>query len=117
MNKKLNWKALTIAVMLAANVIAFAKDSVTLKLNTPVSLNGSRLAAGEYNVAWVIHSPEATVTFAQRKQVVATASAKLVDRNQKYKMTEIVYQTDSDGLRTLLEIRLEGTSKALVFGE
>jgi hypothetical protein len=81
-----------------------------------VSLNGAQLAAGEYQINWVSHSPEATVTFVKSKSVAATAEAKWVERNVKYRSNSVLFETQADGSRILTEIRLAGMSRALVFG-
>ena len=117
MTKQMKWKisVLTLAILLMASVPAFAKDSVSITVTHLLSLRGSQVAPGDYKVSWVTHSPEATVTFKQSEKIAATADARLVDRDEKYSTTAVVYQTNSDGTRTLLEIRIGGTKQALVF--
>jgi hypothetical protein len=117
MNKQMKWKisVLTLAILLVASVPVFAKDSVDITVSHPLSLKGTQVAPGDYKVSWVTHSPDATVTFKQQGKVAATASARMEDRGSKYSETQVVYQTNTDGTRTLLEIRLGGTKQALVF--
>ncbi|MFI5173663.1 MAG: hypothetical protein ACHQKY_02310 [Terriglobia bacterium] len=117
MTKQMKWKisVLTLATLLVASVPAFAKDSVDITVNQPLALNGSQVAPGDYKVSWVTHSPDATVTFKHQTKVAATTSARLVDRDSKYSMTEVVSRINADGTRTLVEIRLGGTKQALVF--
>jgi len=110
-------KALTItAAILIVAAAAFAKNMHTLTLRTPVTLQGIQISAGQYEVSWVSHSPTATVTFAQHNTTVATAEAKWADRDLNYAGDAFVYTTNPDGSRTLEEIRLGGTKRALVFG-
>ena len=107
----------TLAIPLMATMPALAANARTLKLAYSASLNGKQLAAGEYQVTWETHSPEATVTFAQKKEVVTTVEGKWVDRDTKYESNAVVYSTNPDGSRTILEVRFSGLKGALVFGE
>jgi hypothetical protein len=106
-----------LAVLVAASLSAFAKDSRTLNLDYPVSLGGTELAAGRYKVMLESHSPEATLTFMKGKQEVAQAQGKWVARNTRYGANEVLYNTNSDGSHSVMEIRFAGMSEALVFGD
>jgi len=107
----------TLAILLMAALSAVAQNTRTLKVPYAASLNGKQLAAGEYTVTWATHSPEATVNFVQKKAVVVTAEGKWVDRDTKYQANAVVYSNNSDGSRTILEVRFAGMKGALVFGE
>lgn len=109
------WGAL--AIMLVASLWAAAANSHTLSFRTPVTLNGAEMKAGFYQVEWVSHSPEATVTFKRDGQVVATAAGKLVERDTKAPADSVVYSNNADGTHTLKELRFGGTKQVLVFGE
>jgi hypothetical protein len=106
---------LLIVLTLALALSAGANNSKTLSFRTEVMLNGSKLPAGFYEVSWVSHSPEATVTFLKAGQVVTTAMGKFVDRDVKYDTDTVVYTNNPDGSHTLLEIRFAGRKQALVF--
>ena len=107
--------SLLIVVMLALGSLAQANNGKTLPLRTEVTLNGSTLTAGFYEIAWVSHSPEATVTFTRAGHVMVTAMGKWVDRAEKPKADAFVYTNNPDGSHTLLEIRFAGQKQALVF--
>src|SRR5271167_2231037 len=107
----------TLAILLMATLSASAKNTKTLKLAYSASLSGKQLAAGEYNVSWETHSPESTVTLAQKNAVIATVEGKWVDRDTKYEVNSVVYSNNPDGSRTILEFRFAGQKGALVFGE
>jgi len=108
---------LTLAILLMATLSAVAQNARTLKLPYSASVNGKQLAAGEYKVTWETHSPEATVNFAQKSQVVAAVEGKWVDRDTKYGANSVVYSNNPDGSRTILEVRFAGLKGAFVFGE
>ena len=108
---------LAVAILLMAALSAVAQNARTLKVPYSASVNGKQLAAGEYKVTWQTHSPEATVNFSQKKEVVATVEGKWVDRETKYEANAVVYSNNPDGSRTILEVRFAGLKGALVFGE
>jgi hypothetical protein len=109
------WVAL--AILLTASLWAAAASSRTLSFRTPVKLNGAEMTPGFYEVQWVSHSPEATVTFRRNGQVVATAAGKWVERESKSPADSVVYSNNADGTHTLKELRFGGMKQALVFGE
>jgi len=106
-----------LALALAVAGLALAKDSKKVKLEYPASIHGTQLAAGQYEVSWETHSPEATVTFKLQKNVVATAEGKMVQRANKFETNSVLYSTNPDGSRTIMEIRFGGTNQVLIFGE
>src|SRR5574337_1302352 len=109
--------ALLLVLALAFTSTAFAGSggSATIKLFGAAQLNGKSLAAGEYKVKWDSHSPEADVKFLQGKKEVATAHAKLVDRDRAATENAVVTRASSDGSETIVEIRFEGKKSVLVF--
>jgi hypothetical protein len=108
---------LTLAIVLMAALSAAAQNARTLRVPYSASVNGKQLAAGEYKVTWQTHSPEATVNFSQKREVVATVEGKWVDRDIKYESNSVVYSNNPDGSRTIMEVRFAGLKGALVFGE
>jgi siroheme synthase len=108
---------MVLLVALAAGVSAMAKSSTTVALQYDVVLNGSHLKAGQYRIQWQTQSNAVTVTFAQKKNVLATATGKLVDHGAKYQTDTVLYDKSSDGSETILELRLAGMSQAIVLGE
>ena len=106
-----------VAILLVASLWAAAANSRTLSFRTPVKLNGAEMTPGFYEVAWVSHSPEATVTFKRNGQVVATAAGKWVERDSKSLSDSVVYSNNADGTHTLKELRFGGMKQVLVFGE
>jgi len=109
--------ALALLFVLAAAIPAMAKNSSNVDLRYAVVVNGSHLGAGQYKVQWETRSNAVTVTFAQKKNVLATTTGKLVDRGAKYQTTTVLYETSTDGTSTIVELRLAGMSQAIVLGE
>ena len=54
-------------MLLGVNLSARANNEKTLPFTTEVTLNGNKLPAGFYEIRWVSHSPEATVTLGQSR--------------------------------------------------
>jgi len=108
---------LVLVILLTASLWATAASSRTMSFRTSVKLIGSEMTPGFYEVEWVSHSPEATVTFRRNGQVVATAAGKWVDRDSKSPADSVVYSNNPDGTHTLKELRFGGMKQALVFGE
>jgi hypothetical protein len=103
-------------LVVGPSAFAMPNNEKTFTFASDVSLNGTMLPAGYYDIRWVSHSPEATVTFAQGGHVVATSMGKWVDRGAKYKADAVVYTNNADGSHTLKEIRFAGQKQVLVFG-
>jgi len=107
--------SLLILILLIVNLSAWSNNAKTVPFRTDLTLNGSKLPSGFYEISWVSHSPEATVKFVKAGQVMATAMGKWVDRGAKYRADALVYTNNPDGSHTLLEIRFAGQKQALVF--
>ena len=107
--------SLLILIVLVVNLSARANNTKTLSFRTDVTLNGSILPSGFYEISWVSHSPDATVTFVKAGHVMMTAMGKWVDRGAKYQADSLVYTNNPDGSHTLIEIRFAGQKQALVF--
>ena len=104
---------------LTASARGSSKPSKTFTVDQAASLKGTNLSPGSYKVSWETHSSEATVTVASTKdgKVVATVPAKIVDRGVKYDRNAVVYDEGANGSRVISEIRLAGTTEALVFSD
>jgi hypothetical protein len=106
-----------VAIFLGVCLSAAAANSRTLSFRTAVKLNGTEMMPGFYEVDWVSHSPEATVTFKRNGQVVATVAGKWEERESKSPADSVVYSNNADGTHTLKELRFGGMKQVLVFGQ
>jgi len=105
------------ALMAVVSAGAKEKNSAKVLFAYDATLAGTHLASGSYRLQWETHSPGATVTFQQGDKVVASVEGKVVDRGTKYSMNEVIYDQKPDGSQTILEIRLKGSSKVIIFNE
>jgi len=113
----LGLSVLVLAFILSASAPAFANDKCNVTLHHDAVLLGTPLQAGNYTISWESHSAKATVTVSKKKQVLATAEAKLVERGKEYNRNAIVLDMHKDGPFTIREIRPAGSSQAIVFYE
>jgi lipopolysaccharide export system protein LptA len=102
-------KALVIAGVLALAASAYAAD---ITLNNPAMVNGKQLAAGQYDLKV---NASGDVTFLRGKTEVATAKARLENRDTKARYNTIVTRASDNGLPSITEIQFEGKKQALVF--
>ena len=90
------------------------KTSQNINLDQALTVNGQALKAGDAEVRWVTHSPQATVTFVQRKSTF-TAEGVFVARPEKADRDAVVYRINPDGSRSLIELQFGGSNKVLSF--
>lgn len=117
-SKMLQMLVTTVAVLMLATGSALASSfSFPYKGN----IGQARLDAGHYDVTWEQHSPDVTVTVAQgkgkKRGVIATAQGRVENRDTKYERNMVVYTTQPDGSQTISELRIGGTSTAIVFNK
>jgi hypothetical protein len=96
---------------------SYERGSRSLTFFSGLTVNGSRLPVGDLVVTWESYVPDAIVKFEKDGSVIGTTDGKWEKRGVKYGDDAIVYRRNSDGTRTLLEIRFAGMSQALVFGK
>jgi hypothetical protein len=115
--KYLGTSILSVALLLASGIPGLAQNSRTVALSHDFVLSGTSLPAGTYVVRWEAHSPQATVEFARGHKVVLSTEGRIENRGKTYHSNAIVYDTASDGARTISEIRFAGSSEVIVFNQ
>lgn len=78
-----------------------AKNSETVTVTTKLKAGSTTLAPGDYDVTWTGSGPDTQVTFAQRKKVVVTLPAKLIEQNNKNQELDIESQSGVDVLKAI----------------
>jgi hypothetical protein len=96
---------------------SYERGSRSLTLFSGLTVNGARLPVGDLVITWESYIPDAIVKFEKDGSVIGTTDGKWEKRDIRYGDDAIVYRKNSDGSRTLLEIRFAGMSQALVFGK
>jgi len=103
---------LGLALLLATSVFA-ANNKGTLQISAPVTVNGKQLPAGDYTVRWDGAGPNVELNILRGKNVVATVPARMVDLDQSPNRDSVVTNVNSDGRKSLNEIRFSGKKYAL----
>lgn len=106
---------LGLALLLATNT--FAANQGSVQFSDPVTVSGKQLKAGDYMVKWEGRGPNVELNILQGKNVVATVPARLIDLNHSSDSNAAVTKLNSDGSKSLSEIRFSGKKYALAIGE
>jgi hypothetical protein len=103
-------------ILLAASVPILAKKNPPrpFQLRQEVILNGAQIPAGVYELIWETQGSKARVTLQKDGKFVATAEGALVKSGMKFNEDEALLRVNSDGSRSLIEIRIAGADKAIV---
>ncbi|MFZ0864232.1 MAG: hypothetical protein ABR881_02110 [Candidatus Sulfotelmatobacter sp.] len=104
-----------LAVLLASS--AFAATKASLNLQSPATINGTKLKAGDYKLEWDGSGPNVEVSIVQGKNVLAKVPAKVVDLNSPAPNSAAIVKMNGDGTSTLAGARFEGKKFALEIGE
>jgi hypothetical protein len=91
------------AVMLALlSTPAFAgKNSQTVTVTTALKAGSTTLPPGDYDLTWTGSGPDTQVTFMQRKKVVVTLAAKLIEETNKNEELDIDTQSGVNVLKSI----------------
>ena len=103
-------------ILLAVSSSALAKKNPPrpFQLRQEVILNGAQVPAGIYDLTWETQGSKVQVTLRKEGKFVATADGALVKSGRKYNEDEALLRVNSDGSKSLIEIRIAGADKAIV---
>jgi hypothetical protein len=104
-------------ILLIASLPAYADNSRPFFLRTAATLNGAEVPAGEYQLSWEAHSSTVRVTLSKDGRFVATAQGTWVKHGAKYPGDAALLRVNSDGSRSLVEIRLSGMKRTIVLDD
>ena len=105
----------TIVILLLISFSAYAKTSRRpFFLQTTVTMNGAEVPAGVYELSWESQNSIVRVTLWKDGQFFATAQGAWVKNGVQYPSDAALLRVNSDGSRTLMEIRLAGEKKSIV---
>lgn len=96
---------------------AFAANKGTLSVQEPLTVNGTRLAPGDYKVQWDGNGPSVELSITQGKKVVAKVPAHMVNLESPSQNDAAVVKHNGDGTKSLSEVRLSGKKFAFAVGE
>jgi len=104
-----------LALLLASS--AFATTKASLTIGDPVTVNGTKLKAGEYKLEWEGSGPSVEVSIMQGKRVIAKVPAKVVPLNQAPSNDAAEVQKHEDGTASLSAVRFAGKKFGLELGD
>jgi hypothetical protein len=110
-------KSLFLGLALLLATSAFAANKGSLQVQEPVSVNGTKLAAGNYKVEWEGTGPSVELSISQGKKMLAKVPAHVVDLDRPAPADSAVVKNNGDGTRTLSEVRFSGKKFSLAVGE
>jgi hypothetical protein len=110
-------KGLLLGLALLLATSAFAANKGSLSVVDPVTIAGKQLAAGQYKVTWDGSGSSVQLNIIQGKNVVATVPARVVELNNAANSDSAVVSSNSDGSKTLSQIRFSGKKFALAIGQ
>jgi len=111
---------ITIALILLAMsfpVAAKKNPPRPFQLREAVILNRAQVPPGIYELTWETIGSTARVTLRKDGKFVATAEGVLVKNGIKYGEDQALLLVNSDGTKSLIEIRIAGEAKAIVFNQ
>ena len=106
-------KGLLLGLALLLATSGFAANKGSMQVNDPVTVNGTQLTPGEYEVKWNGAGPNVEVSIMRGKNVVATVPARVVDLNQSPERDSLVTVVNDNGHKSLNEIRFAGKTRGL----
>lgn len=105
---------LGLALLLATSALASNKGSLAVVDNCTVA--GKQLTKGDYKVSWEGNGPDVQLSIMKGKNVVATVPAHMTELSSSSLRDAAILSGNSDGSKTLSEIRFAGKKYALAIG-
>ena len=100
--------ALLLGLALLGATGASAATKGSLKLDVPVTVNGTQLAKGEYKVEWEGSGPNVELNIIRSKSVVATVPARVVELSRPGKGEGYGTRMQDDGTTLLTAVYFVG---------
>lgn len=116
---KIKTPVLTVLILLTVSFTVMAKKNPARPffLQSPITMDGVEISEGMYELALESNNSTVTVTLWRDGRFVATARGIWVKSGVKYKENVVLLRVNSDGTRSLVEIRLSGTAKTIVLNK
>jgi hypothetical protein len=103
-----------ITLLLLGSLSADATTPRPFFLRTTVTLNGVEVPSGVYDLSWESEKTTVRVVFWKNGQFFASSQGKWVKNGVKYPNDAALLRVNSDGSRSLVEIRIKGIKKSIV---
>ena len=107
------------ATLLAATTVMAATENSgksSVQLDSAVSVNGTQIPAGHYNLKWTTSTSGTELQFIDSKKAVTTVPAHVVELDRKQDQSSVDTSVGNDGSVTLTAIQFAGKAYALAIG-
>jgi hypothetical protein len=94
-----------------------SQDKGSLNIQEPVTVNGTRLAMGKYQLKWEGTGPDVALNIIQSHKIVATVPARLVDLARAGRADAYETRKEEDGSTLLTSIDFSGKKYQLAIGQ
>ncbi len=111
------YTGLLLGTILLLGTAASPSNKTTLNLEDAVSIHGTRLPKGQYNVTWEGTGPDIELSFIQSHKTVATIPARLVDLDRPGKHAGYGTRITEDGTKSLTAIYFIGRKYDIEIGQ
>jgi len=111
---KLFGKVSLVVLVLTFALSAFAAEK-SLTLYTDSTLNGQKVAAGEYKVDYEINGSTAQVKLLKSKKEVASATGQVVAQDMPSPQTVVVRSQNPDGSSSIVELQIANQKSVIRF--
>jgi hypothetical protein len=82
-----------------------------------ITLNGAEIAPGMYSLSLETQGSSVVASFSKDGKFVANAHGTWVKHGVKYTENAVLLRVNSDGTRSLIEIRLAGVAKSIMLDD
>jgi len=114
---KIKWGLFYLLALLASPLLARPDHSRLLSFPLPILVNGAEVPKGIYELTWETRQSSAIITLSKDGNFIAGGKGTWVKQGTKYTENAVLLRVNSDGSRTLVEIRLAGTKNTIVFAD
>ena len=104
-----------VTLLLLGSLPAFATTPHPFFLRTTVTLNGVEVPSGVYDLSWDSEKTTVHVQLWKNGRFFASGEGKWVKSGVKYPNDAALLRVNTDGSRSLVEIRIKGIKKSIVF--
>src|ERR1700722_6852746 len=94
-----------------------SQNKGSLNIQQPVTVNGARLAMGNYQLKWEGTGPDVALNIIQSHKIVATVPARVVDLTRPGRADGYETRKEEDGSTLLTSIDFSGKKYQLAVGQ
>jgi len=104
-------------LLMATSALAANANRGALKVSEPVTVNGTKLATGDYQVNWEGTGANVEVNISKSNKVLATLPGHLVELDRPAHDSSYTTQRQEDGSASVIEIHFSGKKYKLEVGQ